>query len=76
MKPITPQEKSILELIGQGFSTRKIAQVLKISFHTVQSHRRSLLKKFDAGNSAELIRKALEASDRETINDNLLTPEI
>ncbi len=76
MKPITPQEKSILELIGQGFSTRKIAQVLKISFHTVQSHRRSLLNKFGASNSAELIRKALETNDRETFNDNFLTPEI
>jgi two-component system nitrate/nitrite response regulator NarL len=76
MKPITPQEKSILELIGQGLSTRKIAQVLKISFHTVQSHRRSLLNKFDAANSAELIRKTIEANNRETFDDNLLNPEL
>ena len=62
MKSITPQEKSILELISQGLSTRKIANVLNISFHTVQSHRRSLLKKYDANNSAELVKKALDHS--------------
>ena len=73
MKPITPQEQSILELIGQGFSTRKIAVVLKISFHTVQTHRRSLLKKFDAGNSAELVRKALESNGPKNFNDDSLS---
>jgi DNA-binding CsgD family transcriptional regulator len=59
MKEITPQEKSILDLIGQGLSTRQIAGMMNISFHTVQAHRRSLLKKFDANNSAELIRKSI-----------------
>ena len=73
MKPVTPQEKSILELIGQGFSTRKIALVLKISFHTVQTHRRSLLKKFDAGNSAELVRKALESNGTRNFSDDSLS---
>ena len=60
MKIITPREKSILDLIGQGLSTNEIALALNISFHTVQSHRRSLLKKFDSKNSVELIRKALK----------------
>ena len=73
MKPVTPQEQSILELIGQGFSTRKIAVVLKISFHTVQTHRRSLLKKFDAGNSAELVRKAFEANGLKNFSDDSLS---
>lgn len=72
MKQITPQEKSILELIGLGFSTKKIAIQLKLSFHTVQSYRRSLLKKFDANNSAELVRKALESTDRKNFNDDTL----
>lgn len=62
MKNVTPKEKSVLELIGQGFSTKKIAICLDLSFHTVQTYRRSLLKKFDARNSAELVRKALESN--------------
>jgi len=58
MKPTTPQEMNILELIGRGLTTKQIALVLNISYHTVQTHRKSLLKKYDANNSAELIRKA------------------
>lgn len=62
MKPITPQEKNVLDLIGQGYSTKLIAVMLSISFHTVQSHRRNLLRKFDAANSAQLVRKAIEGT--------------
>jgi len=72
MKPLSRQEKSILELIGQGYSTRKIAHALEISFHTVQSHRRALLIKFDAINSAELVRKALESNGLRPDNESLL----
>mgnify|MGYP003423059320 CR=1 FL=1 len=59
----TPQERNILELIGKGYSTRQIALLLNISFHTVQSHRKNLLNKYNASNSAELILKASRAND-------------
>lgn len=61
MKPITTQEQKILKLIGQGYSTSQIAYAFGISVHTVESHRRNLLTKFDAKNSAELILKAVQA---------------
>jgi DNA-binding CsgD family transcriptional regulator len=61
MKPITIQEQKILTLIGQGYSTSQIAYAYGISAHTVDSHRRNLLTKFDAKNSAELILKAVQA---------------
>lgn len=73
MKPLSSQEKSILELIGQGFSTRKIALILKISFHTVQSYRRALLLKFDASNSAELVRKSIESDGQRYFNSDTET---
>lgn len=60
MKTVTKQEKKILELIGQGYSTSQIAAALTISVHTVESHRKNLLVKFDAKNAAELIRKAIQ----------------
>jgi DNA-binding NarL/FixJ family response regulator len=63
MKALTPKEKSVLDFIGKGFSTRQIAHELNISYNTVQTHRRSLLKKFDANNSAQLIRMSLTAPD-------------
>jgi len=59
MKLITPREDDVLKLIGEGFSTRRIADLLNISINTVQTHRRSLLKKFNAANSAQLIQKSM-----------------
>ena len=60
MKTLTSQEVKILELIGQGFSSVQIGKVLGISSHTVETHRKNLLLKFDAKNAAELIRKAIQ----------------
>jgi DNA-binding CsgD family transcriptional regulator len=60
MKPITPQEKKVLELIGDGYSTPQIAYALAISTHTVESHRKNLLLKLNAKNAAELIRNAIQ----------------
>ena len=60
MRPLTPQETRILDLIGQGHSSSQIAYSLNISTHTVETHRKNLLMKLEAKNSAELIRKAIQ----------------
>lgn len=60
MKLITPKEQRVLEFIGAGYSTNKIAELMEISVNTVNTHRKSLLKKFDAANSAQLILKAID----------------
>ena len=62
MKTITLKEKKVLELLGQGYSSKQIASSLYISEHTVETHRKNLLMKFDAKNAAELMKKAIEAS--------------
>jgi two-component system response regulator NreC len=55
---LTPREKQVLKLIAEGFSTKMIADNLKISINTVETHRRHLLEKLAAKNSMELIKKA------------------
>ena len=62
MKSLTKQEKRVLEQISDGYSTAKIAEALQISLHTVETHRKSLLAKLDAGNAAELVKKAIHAN--------------
>ncbi len=57
---ISRREKEVLELIAQEFTTQEIAGKLFISLKTVESHRASLLAKFDARNSVGLVRTALE----------------
>jgi DNA-binding CsgD family transcriptional regulator len=59
MKSITPMEKKVLVLIAEGFSTHDMAEALSISRYTILSHRRSLLGKFGARNSVQLVTKAI-----------------
>lgn len=51
----TKAEKSILEKIAKGFSTKQIAQQLNISEKTVETHRKNLFIKAEVKNVAELI---------------------
>lgn len=57
---ISPREKEVLMLVAEGLSTKQVADRLGISTRTVESHRINMLKKLKAGNTAELIRKAIE----------------
>lgn len=57
---ISPREKEVLGLVAEGLSTKQVADRLGISTRTVESHRINMLKKLKAGNTAELIRKAIE----------------
>jgi Response regulator containing a CheY-like receiver domain and an HTH DNA-binding domain len=57
---ITRREKEVLALLAQGRRTSEIADTLFISVPTVESHRRSLLQKFQVINVAALIYKATE----------------
>ncbi len=63
MKPLTPTEKTILDLVGQGMSTNQIASVIDKTEHAVESYRRNLLNKFGAKNSAEMMVKAIWAKE-------------
>jgi DNA-binding NarL/FixJ family response regulator len=58
MPLITRREKEVLQLIAGGLTNTEIAERLFISIPTVNTHRKSLLEKFDAKNTAILISKA------------------
>jgi DNA-binding NarL/FixJ family response regulator len=57
---ITRREKEVLELIADGMTNNEIAQKLFISTTTVDTHRKNLLTKFEAKNTASLIRIAAQ----------------
>jgi DNA-binding NarL/FixJ family response regulator len=56
---ITKRESEILRLIADGFTNQEIADRLFISSSTVDSHRKNLLVKFDAKNTAALVKTAI-----------------
>jgi DNA-binding CsgD family transcriptional regulator len=57
---ISNREMEVLNLISLAFSTSEIAQELYISSETAKTHRKNLLLKINAKNSAGLVRKAFE----------------
>ena len=57
---LTSREKEILKLVCYGSSNQEIADKLFLSYHTVDSHRRSILHKTGAKNTAEMIRIAVK----------------
>lgn len=57
---LTKREKEILKLISDGLTNNQIAEKLFISPLTVDSHRKNLLTKLNANNTAALVRVAIE----------------
>lgn len=55
---ITARELEVLDLLSRGLGSKEIAEKLFISPHTVEYHRRQMLKKTDSRNIAELIGNA------------------
>jgi DNA-binding NarL/FixJ family response regulator len=57
---ITRREKEVLLLIAQGCTNIEIGEKLFISTTTVDTHRKNLMAKFEAKNTATLIRMAAQ----------------
>ncbi|MGE0681465.1 MAG: response regulator [Candidatus Binatia bacterium] len=52
---LTPREREILEYRVQGFSTKKVAQVLHISYETVRRHQKAIYEKLHVHSMVEAI---------------------
>ena len=57
---LTRREKEVLELIAEGMTNNEIAAKLFISSTTVDTHRKNLLSKLEAKNTASLVRIAAQ----------------
>ena len=57
---LTDREMEILQLIGRGFGTSRIAEQLYISAKMVETHRMHIKQKLHLTNSAELIEYAVQ----------------
>ena len=60
-KEITTREQDILRLLSQGLTSHQIAQKLSLSPETIKWYRKRLLAKFNAENTAQMVRQALES---------------
>jgi DNA-binding CsgD family transcriptional regulator len=55
----SPAERKVLTHLSNGLSSQQIADKLFISQHTVRTHRKNMLKKFECNTSSALVRKAI-----------------
>jgi DNA-binding NarL/FixJ family response regulator len=57
--PLTPRELEVVKLIAEAYTNRQIAQTLKLSEKTVESHRANVLAKLEMRDRVELVRYAI-----------------
>jgi DNA-binding NarL/FixJ family response regulator len=56
---LTSRQREILQLIAEGHSTKQIAQALRLSVKTVETHRTQLMERLDIHDVAGLVRYAI-----------------
>lgn len=56
---LSKREKEILCLLAKGHTAGQIAKILHLSYNTVRTHRKNMLKKTRCANTAELVAQAL-----------------
>lgn len=59
-KLLSKREIEILKWAVEGYSSKQIADKLCLSFNTVNTHRRNMLRKTNSQNSMELLRYAIQ----------------
>lgn len=57
-EPLTIRELEVLQMMKQGLLSKEIADTLKISINTINSHRQNILQKLNANNSIEAVNLA------------------
>jgi DNA-binding NarL/FixJ family response regulator len=60
-EPLTSRERQVLQLVGEGKSSKEVARLLGISAKTAESHRARLMRKLDVHETASLVRYAIRS---------------
>jgi len=64
---LTNSEIEIVRMIAQGLTTKEIAVKKFLSFHTIMTHRKNILRKVGVSNASELIMYAIKTGIIDTI---------
>lgn len=63
---LSPRQQEILDLIGEGFSTKEIAARLNLSTKTIETHRARMMETLGLNRGPELLRYALKQQQQES----------
>jgi DNA-binding NarL/FixJ family response regulator len=56
---LTPRQREVLQLIGEGKGTKDVAALLNVSVKTVEFHKARLMEQLDLHSTADLIKFAI-----------------
>jgi len=56
---LTAREREIVQLVAEGRSNKEVADTLKISVKTAETHRAAIMRKLELGNISDLVRYAI-----------------
>ncbi len=62
IETLTPSERRILKLIGEDFTSKEIANFLKLSVRTVDNHRQNICRKLNLHGTHSLLKFAFDNS--------------
>lgn len=57
--PLSPRELEVVKLIAEAFTNRRIAETLRVSEKTVESHRANVFRKLGMRDRVEIVRYAI-----------------
>jgi DNA-binding NarL/FixJ family response regulator len=60
LAPITKRELEVLEQICEGLTCKEIGEKIFLSIRTVESHKKSIMQKFDAHTTGKLVAMAIK----------------
>jgi len=59
IEQLSDRELEVFQLLGKGYETRRVAEMMKVSMKTVQAHCAHIKEKLKLTNAAELLREAV-----------------
>jgi DNA-binding NarL/FixJ family response regulator len=65
LETLSNRELEVFQLLGQGYETRRVAEMLGLSIKTVQAFCAKIKSKLQLANASELLREAVRWSDNQ-----------
>ena len=59
LESLTDRELQVFRLLGEGHSTREVAEILHLSVKTIETHRAKIMRKLDLENATQLLHRAI-----------------
>jgi DNA-binding NarL/FixJ family response regulator len=56
---LSPREKTVVQLVAEGYSNKAVSAILNLSIKTTETHRAAAMRKLDINSTAGLVRYAV-----------------